>query len=625
MFNRIKAQLDFPDLMEYSTIIPVYKGRGDKMDLLYERGIFVCNLFKNIMMKLIYNDKYDIIDENMSESNIGARKGLNIRNHIFMVNGIINEAIRNKKEIDIQIMDYKQCFDSMWMEETINDMFEAGIKDDNLVLLYKANENNKVKIKTPCGNSEQILLKKIILQGETFGSIECSVQIDTFGKECINEEKLLYQYKDTVGIPPLGMVDDLLCVSSCGLPTVLMNSFLNAKTAIKKLQFGGDKCHIMHVGKGNKHKCPDLFIDQWEFRKVNQLETGFSNLEEYLGEAYKMENVDSDKYLGDLISADGSNLKNILARKQRGFGSVDDIMSILNDFSFGPFYFQAAIMFRNSMLVNSILTNSEAWYNLSDSDYNHLEIVDESILRKILETGACTPKVMLYLELGVHPIRYVIMNRRVMFLHYILKREGTILLNFFNAQTKNPCKGDWINTVMEDLSHLQICETFEEIKKMSQLQFRKLVTRRIKEYSFHYLMNKKEKLDKVRHIKYEKLEIQPYLLPNQDSRKVSDTIQISKFTFSLRSRMVQVRENFKNSYESLKCELCSNHDDTQKNLLTCKMLEEPNSLVRTNPKYQDLFSNNPADQLKISTLIHQKYLRRKELLKIKVKENKKIK
>ena len=148
---------------------------------------------------------------------------------------------------------------------------------------------------------------------------------------------------------------------------------------------------------------------------------------------------------------------------------MDDIMSILNDFSFGPFYFQAAIMFRNSMLVNSILTNSEAWYNLSDSDYNHLEIVDESILRKILETGACTPKVMLYLELGVHPIRYVIMNRRVMFLHYILNREGTILLNFFNAQAKNPCKGDWINTVMEDLSHLQICETFEEIKKMSQL------------------------------------------------------------------------------------------------------------------------------------------------------------
>ena len=106
-------------------------------------------------------------------------------------------------------------------------MFEAGIKDDNLVLLFKANESNKVTIKTPCGNTEEISLNKIIMQGETFGSLECSVQIDTFGKECLVEKKLLYQYKGTVGIPPLGMVDDLLCVSNCGLPTILMNSFLN--------------------------------------------------------------------------------------------------------------------------------------------------------------------------------------------------------------------------------------------------------------------------------------------------------------------------------------------------------------------------------------------------------------
>ena len=34
-----------------------------------------------------------------------------------------------------------------------------------------------------------------------------------------------------------------------------------------------------------------------------------------LGEAYKMKNVDFDNHIGDLISADGSYLRNILARK----------------------------------------------------------------------------------------------------------------------------------------------------------------------------------------------------------------------------------------------------------------------------------------------------------------------
>ena len=63
------------------------------------------------MMKMVYNDEYNIIDSNMSDSNIGARKDKNIRNHIFILNGIINDAIKNKKCVDIQILDYRQCFD----------------------------------------------------------------------------------------------------------------------------------------------------------------------------------------------------------------------------------------------------------------------------------------------------------------------------------------------------------------------------------------------------------------------------------------------------------------------------------------------------------------------------------
>ena len=79
------------------------------------------------------------------------------------------------------------------------------------------------------------------MQGETLGPIECSVTIDTFGKECLDQKKYLYSYKGLVGIPPLAMVDDLACISTCGLETVQMNGYINAKTNIKKLQFGERK------------------------------------------------------------------------------------------------------------------------------------------------------------------------------------------------------------------------------------------------------------------------------------------------------------------------------------------------------------------------------------------------
>ena len=100
-------------------------------------------------------------------------------------------------------------------------------------------------------------------------------------------------------------------------------------------------------------------------------------------------------------------------------------------------------MLRNSMYIIATLCNSEVGYNLTDADLSHLEYVDESLLRMIFETGVNTPKVMLYLELGLNPIRYINMNRRVMYLHYILNKKKTLLYEVFMAQSRNACKGDW--------------------------------------------------------------------------------------------------------------------------------------------------------------------------------------
>jgi hypothetical protein len=44
-------------------------------------------------MSMIYDDEYEVIDNSMSDSNIGARKGENIRNHIFIVNTIILDVL----------------------------------------------------------------------------------------------------------------------------------------------------------------------------------------------------------------------------------------------------------------------------------------------------------------------------------------------------------------------------------------------------------------------------------------------------------------------------------------------------------------------------------------------------
>ena len=369
--------------MQLANIISIYKGKGVKNDLRNDRGIFIMNVFKSIMMKIIYNEEYEGINMNMSDSNIGARKMKNIRNHIFILNGIINEAIRNGKSVDIQILDYRQCFDSMWLEDCINDMYDCGVKNRNLAVIYEANKVNKVAVMTPNGLTERRNIEKIVMQGEIFGPLECSISIDTFGKECMARGQYLYSYKG-VDVPPLAMIDDLACVSTCGLDTVKTNSYINAKTNLKKLQFGPDKCHKMHIGR-KKIYCPDLQIDSWKMGMKIQLETKLDEEIDVFEGDVQMDKSNEERYLGDIITDDGSNKRNIDARKGKGFGIINQIMEILQEISFGPKYFEIANLLRHSLFLSSVLLNSEVWYGLSVTDIKQLEQVDRALLKTILK------------------------------------------------------------------------------------------------------------------------------------------------------------------------------------------------------------------------------------------------
>ena len=105
-------------------------------------------------------------------------------------------------------------------------------------LLYNANSIVNVAVKTPVGKTETEDIKNVVLQGDVFAPLLCSKQVDTIGQECLLENKYTYKYKGEVDIPPLSMVDDLICVSECGIQTSMMNSYINVKTNSKKLQFG---------------------------------------------------------------------------------------------------------------------------------------------------------------------------------------------------------------------------------------------------------------------------------------------------------------------------------------------------------------------------------------------------
>ena len=162
------------------------------------------------------------------------------------------------------------------------------------------------------------------------GSPACSVTIYSFGKECIEQHKYQYHYKGKEPVPPLAMVDDLLCVSECGPSSVKLSSYINYKISSKNLQWGAGKCKKMRIGKAHKEvTCPEAIVDGWKENIVKDMKTGkFKVKDIYEGEDV-LDIEMSEKYLGDIISNDGQNTKNITARVNRGRGISNDLNATL--------------------------------------------------------------------------------------------------------------------------------------------------------------------------------------------------------------------------------------------------------------------------------------------------------
>ena len=91
--------------------------------------------------------------------------------------------------------DAEKCFDALWTYECVNDLFEAGLQNYKLSLLFEINQIAQVAGKTPHGMTKRVTIPSIIMQGTVWGSLKCTTTMDMCPKMVYNEEALLYKYR----------------------------------------------------------------------------------------------------------------------------------------------------------------------------------------------------------------------------------------------------------------------------------------------------------------------------------------------------------------------------------------------------------------------------------------------
>ena len=579
LMNRIKEDQKYPRCLELCNISSIWKNKGSRNSFESYRGIFRVTVFRSILDRLIYNDEYKNLDKNLTDSNVGARKSRNIRDNIFVVNAILNSVKRDSENaIDCQIYDIEKCFDSLWLDEVINCLFEAGLQNDKLPLLFLENYNAEVAIKTNERMSRRVSIQNIIMQGSVWGSLCCVILMDKLGKLLYRDKpELLYYYKGLVGTPPLQMVDDILGIQKCNNKSLQLNTAINTFVNLEKLKLSKKKCNNIHVGAKNM-QCPPLTINGSE-----------------------MHNSEQEKYLGDILDKKGTCRPNIENRKLKGYSISSSILAIVNEIPLGHWKIKAGLSLRQAMLLNGILFNSEAWQGPETKHITLLEKVDEALLRGILGAHPKIPLEALYLETRSIPIRFVVASRRILYLHTILQKDrNEMILKIFEAQKMKPSPGDFIDLVKNDFETIGWKITEEEIRNLSKQNFKKIVKSKISNAAFIYLKDMKKTHSKMNNVHYDKFEISKYLNSPLFSR--NDRFLL----LALRTRTLRgIRSDFPGLYKDRMCPLGCGDLDTIPNILTCsilKNLHKSDGVAIGKLQYEDIFSNDIQKQKQVTDL-----------------------
>ena len=140
------------------------------------------------------------------------------------------------------------------------------------------------------------------------------------------------------------------------------------------------------------------------------------------------------------------------------------------------------------------------------------------------------------------------------------------LNNFFQTQLKTKKKKDWVSQVLVDIHELKLKVDFEDIKKMKKSELKKRLNNAVDEKTLNDLQNVKKSHSKVKHLKHTKLEMQRYF----KAGKLKISQEEVRTIFKMRSRVSDVKTNFRNKYDSLLCDLCYEEDESQEHLLNCK-------------------------------------------------------
>ena len=319
-----------------------------------------------------------------------------------------------------------------------------------------------------------------------------------------------------------------------------------------------------------------------------------------------MKDVKEKKYLGDIVAKDGTNALNIKDKTNKAMGNVNKIVMALSERAYGKHTFKAAKLMRDAILVSGLLTNAESWINLTMKNLEELEKPDIILSRKIISQSGNPAKCFMQLELGLIPVKYIIMQKRMNFLNYILnKSKESMLRQVFIALKEDSRKGDFKELTDKDRIELEIELEDEEIEVISKVSWKKYVKEKVKYAAFKYLLSENSSKEKTKDIHFKEFKMSVYLERNENT-------MLSKIIFSVRSKTLDIKEYQPWNYYTDLCVACERSPETMHHFMTCTVYEN-----HPCENWRDINGICEKSQINVGLAVEKRIYERENIIDIK--------
>ena len=187
-----------------------------------------------------------------------------------------------------------------------------------------------------------------------------------------------------------------------------------------------------------------------------------------------------------------------------------------------------------------------------------------------------------------------------MYHHHIINRDdGEIIKKVYQKQEESSCKGDWVLLVRKDFEFIGENMDQRFILHTSKEDYNKYIKTKVQNAAFKsYLVLKEQSKTKMKHLKYDKLAIQNYLVSDLFS------IEEKRLLSSLRSMCYPAKMNFRKMNKgNLKCSFLCNEDETQMHIFQeCTPLLSRLNISHT-VEMKDIYGNINEQSSAIKTFL----------------------